>query len=313
MISVLGAGVVGLCVATTLVEAGFAVEVIVPEGAAAAVSAMAGGMLAPFCEGESAPRVIETRGQGAAEWWRARVPNVTTGGTLVVSPPRDASELDRFARATRGHVWADPGALEPDLSGRFSRGLFFAEEAHLDPSEALEALRVRLVARDVRFHSGAPNGRIVDCTGIDARERLTGLRAVRGEVMELRAPDVSLTRTLRLLHPRFPVYIVPRGAGRYVIGASMVESEDARAVTVRGAMELLSAAFTLHPGFGEAEILSQQAGLRPAFADNLPRVTRQGGTIFVNGMYRHGFLMAPALAADVAAILQEEQVSCASF
>lgn len=306
MISVLGAGVAGLCAATALAERGLAVEVVVPEGAPAPASALAGGMLAPFCEGESAPEVIVARGQAAADWWSAHVPGVARRGTLVLAPARDGAELDRFARATRGHDWADPGALEPDLAGRFNRGLFFAAEAHMDPRAAMADLRAGLTARGVRFHAGAPTGRIVDCRGLAARDRLPDLRAVRGEMLEVLAPDVTLTRTIRLLHPRFPCYIVPRGQGHYMIGATMVESARPGGVTSRAVMELLSAAYTVHPGFAEAEVTATGAGLRPAFPDNIPAIRREGDRLHLNGLYRHGFLMAPVLAEDLAAMMIKE-------
>lgn len=306
MISVLGAGVAGLCVATALAERDLAVEVITPEGAPDPASWLAGGMLAPFCEAESAPEVVGEMGRSAADWWGARVGSLERRGTLVVAPSRDAAELDRFARATQGHQWARPADLEPDLEGRFARGLYFAGEAHMDPREALHSLRTRLEARGVRFHTGPATGQIIDCTGMAAAAHLPDLRAVRGEMLALYAPDVTLTRTVRLLHPRFPCYIVPRGAGHYMVGATMVESARSGSASARAVMELLSAAYAVHPAFAEAEVTQTGAGLRPAFADNIPAIRLQGDRIFVNGMYRHGFLTAPALAEELAATLTQE-------
>ena len=303
-ISVLGTGVAGLCAATALAERGLAVELI--EDDAPAASRLAGGMLAPDCEGEVAPRAVVSAGRGALAWWRDRVGGVEARGTLVVAPRRDAAELDRFARATRGHDAVDPGDPEPELAGRFARGLLFAEEGHLDPEEALAALRLRLAVRGVAVRRGAPGGRVVDCRGLAARDRLSGLRAVRGEMLLLDAPEVRLSRPVRLLHPRFPCYVVPRGGGRYMVGATMVETDREGPVTVEGAMELLSAAWTLHPGFGSAGIVATGAGLRPAFADNVPRVLRADGRWHLNGLYRHGFLTAPALAEELACRMAEE-------
>ena len=57
-----------------------------------------------------------------------------------------------------------------------------------------------------------------------------------------------------------------------MIGATMIESAERGAVSVRSAIELLSAAYALHPAFGEAEILEMSADVRPAFPDNEPRV-----------------------------------------
>ena len=303
--SVLGEGVAALCCATALSDRGLDVEVIVPEGSPEAASRFAGGMLAPFCEGESAPDLIVAQGQAAVDWWAAHVPGVTKRGTLVVAPPRDGAELDRFARATQQHDWVVPGDLEPDLEGRFARGLFFPTEAHLDPRKALASLRDSLLAKGVTFHSGTPRGHVVDCRGLTSRDSLTDLRGVRGEMLIVHAPDVSLTRPVRLLHPRFPCYVVPRDGDRYMIGATMVESARPGPVTARAAMELLSAAYTLHPGFAEAEILELGAGLRPSFPDNIPAVRHVGGRSYVNGMYRHGFLMAPVCAERLAAELAE--------
>lgn len=303
MISVIGSGVAGLCTATVLSEKGFAVEVI--EAETPAVSYLAGGMLAPFCEGESAPHEIVIKGQEALNWWAARVP-VTRRGTLVLAPSRDARELDRFAAATQNHQWTEPGTLEAELEGRFARGLFFPDEGHMDPTVALEALRAALIRTGVVFHTGLPAGQVIDCRGWAARDQLTDLRPVRGEMLEVLAPDINLSRTVRLLHPRFACYIVPRGEGRYMIGATMVESASEGPITVRAVVELLSAAYTVHPAFAEAQLIMTDSGLRPAFPDNIPAVRCEGDRIYINGMYRHGFLMAPALAGEVARMLMQE-------
>src|SRR5690606_5048639 len=124
----------------------------------------------------------------------------------------------------------------------------------------------------------------------------------------IRTNELHLTRPVRLLHPRHPLYVVPWGDGRFLVGATVLESEDTGPISVRSALELLGAAYALHPAFGEAEILETGAGVRPAFPDNLPRAEiRDGGRqILVNGAYRHGFLLAPVLAHAVAAHLANQ-------
>jgi glycine oxidase len=77
---------------------------------------------------------------------------------------------------------------------------------------------------------------------------------------------------------------------------------------VRSALELLSAAYAVHPAFGEARIVEIGAGLRPAFPDNLPRVLRRGRTVYHNGLYRHGFLLAPALGELTAAYVARGEI-----
>jgi glycine oxidase len=83
----------------------------------------------------------------------------------------------------------------------------------------------------------------------------------------------------------------------------MIESDEATRISARSMLELLSAAYALHPAFGEAEILEIGTGVRPAFADNLPRIRRVAEVLYVNGLYRHGFLLAPALARRAAQML----------
>jgi glycine oxidase len=144
----------------------------------------------------------------------------------------------------------------------------------------------------------------IDCRGLGAREALTNLRGVRGERLIVRSREVHLRRPVRLLHPRQPIYVVPWGDGVHMVGATVIESDDAGPITVRSALELLGMAYALHPAFGEAEIVEAGAGVRPALPDNVPRIVVRGGTIHVNGLYRHGFLMAPALAELVAEYLE---------
>ena len=72
-------------------------------------------------------------------------------------------------------------------------------------------------------------------------------------------------------------------------------------MTARSAIELLSAAFALHPAFGEAEVVEMSADVRPAYPDNEPRVIERGGRIYLNGAYRHGLLLAPDMASEAAA------------
>jgi glycine oxidase len=123
----------------------------------------------------------------------------------------------------------------------------------------------------------------------------------------LRAPDLQLSRPARMLHPRIPVYLVPRADHHVMVGATMIESGDRTRISARSMMELLNAAYTVHPAFGEAEVVETGTDVRPAFADNLPRIRRDGKIIRVNGLYRHGYLGAPAMARRVADIVFENK------
>ena len=316
-ILVKGAGVAGLTVAWQLYRHGFDVTISeLGDTVGTGASGFAGGMLAPWCERESAEEPVLALGRSAADWWEAALPgHVQRRGTLVVAAERDTAELDRFARRTTDWEWLDEAAiaaLEPDLAGRFRKALFFRQEAHLDPRQALSALTAGL--EDARMHvlfgtSGDASryDRVIDCTGATRIGRLPDLRGVRGEMLSLETGEIKLSRPIRLLHPRHPIYIVPREKNRFMVGATMIESADAGPITARSLMELLNAAYALHPAFGEARLTETGAGVRPAYPDNLPRVTQDGRTIHVNGLYRHGFLLAPAMAGEVARLLCAEQ------
>ncbi|WP_328838045.1 FAD-dependent oxidoreductase [Methylobrevis albus] len=309
----LGAGVAGLVTAVTALRAGLSVAVYErgPRDFSASAGYKAGGMLAPFCEADGAEADVVDLGLRSMALWPTLHDGVVIRGSLVVAPPRDAAGLARFGRLTEGHEPADAariGDLEPDLAGRFRSGLFFPGEGHLDPRQTLGALRDQLEAAGVavRFDwRGDPDaiaaGRIVDARGLGARDRFADLRGVKGEMVVIRSRDVAISRPVRLLHHRHPLYLVPRGEGVYMIGATTVESDVGEAVTVRSAGELLTQAYALHPAFGEAEIIEFNAGLRPAFPGNEPRIVEDGRVIAVNGLYRHGWLIAPALAEDIVA------------
>lgn len=269
-----------------------------------ATSHWAGGMLAPFCEGETAEPVITRLGLRSLDLWREVLPQTPFNGSLVVAHPRDRADFERFARLTGGHKRLgreEIASLEPALAGRFSDALFFAQEGHVDPRQVLPALHdvLRSAGVPIAFNAetgqGDCDGVVVDCRGLAARDAFPELRGVKGEIIILETDEIALSRPVRLIHPRWSIYIVPRAGNRFLIGATSIESED-NGVSVRSALELLTAAYAVHPAFGEARIVEFGAGLRPAFPDNRPRVVVDERRITVNGLYRHGFLLAPALA-----------------
>lgn len=221
--------------------------------------------------------------------------------------------------------------LEPELGRSFHQGVYLPEEGQIDNRKLLIALKEELEQLKVGWVEHAnvtaieqhgetcviryqENDEIqtlacdftIDCRGIGARQKdssvdaapLADLRGVRGELFQLFAPQVTLNRPIRLMHPRYQLYIAPKTQGFYVVGATEIESDDNTAMTVRASMELLSAAYSVHPGFAEANIRQHISQLRPAFHDNQPKITVQNKLIQVNGLYRHGFLIAPVILAQ---------------
>lgn len=309
-VTIIGAGVAGLWAARSCLLRGIQPRLLDRRGAAGphSCSWWAGGMLAPECEGAVAEPPVIFHGRKAAALWQG-VTDVHARGTLVLAPDRDRTELDRFAARTCGHTACDTGAiaaLEPDLEGLHKRGLFFADEAHLDPRQALSDLVDSLAASGVPVEVAdvTPDdiaGPVLDCRGLAAG--LDGLRGVRGEMIILHSAEITLTRPVRLLHPRHPLYVVPRAGGLFMLGATQIESAARGPITARSALELLSAAYALDPRFAEAAIVETGADLRPAFGDNVPRILHKGRVLHLNGLFRHGYLMAPALAEQAAEFL----------
>lgn len=311
-VSIVGAGVAGLTCAVELAERGIATEVF--ERAAnfgpQSCSWFAGGMLAPWCECDHSADLVAKLGEESVAWWKKRVPTFAQQGSLVLAHGRHASELVALSRRTTRYEWLDAGAiseLEPVIANRFPKGLFFRDEAHIEPREALRCLANRLISLGGRIHFGVTSTAtsdgdhvVVDCTGLSAREALRELRGVKGEMLVLRSSEITLNRPVRLLDPRIPAYIVPRPNGVFMVGATMIESDDSSRVTARSVLELLSAACSLHPAFAEAEVLEMGTQVRPAFPDNLPRMTWCGDRVYINGFFRHGFLLAPAFARRAA-------------
>jgi len=304
-IHIIGAGIAGTWQALLLAKAGFRVALHERSNAALAQSASyrAGGMLAPFCEQEISEPVIARLGMRSLNLWRTECSQASFHGSLVVAHARDRADFERFARLTSGHARIDAARLagiEPALVGRFGEALVFPEEGHVEPRRVLADLHTRLSESGVIHYNNdcRPDdleGIVVDCRGLAAREAGLQLRGVKGETIVVETCEITLSRPVRLVHPRWPLYIVPRADNRFLIGATSIESED-DGVSVRSALELLTAAYAVHPAFAEARIVEIGAGLRPAFPDNRPRIVIDGRRIAVNGLYRHGFLLAPALA-----------------
>ncbi|WP_297190427.1 glycine oxidase ThiO [uncultured Porticoccus sp.] len=249
-------------------------------------------------------------------------------GSLIVAHPGDRADHRHFNQQVMNKLRPDAeqfqqlnaaqlAELEPELAGRFDEATYLPEESWVDNEQVMACLADALLAHPgVDWHpqtpveqlgphnlnAGGENYRfdwVIDCRGLGAKPDWPQLRGVRGELLWLRAPEVKLQHLVRLMHPRYRIYVVPRPNDIYIIGATQIESDSMGPITVRSSLELLSAAYSLHPGFGEAEIVSSRVNCRPALPDNLPAIRWQDGLIRANGLFRHGFLLAPAVAQEV--------------
>ena len=322
--TVIGGGLMGRLMALGLVRAGHLValhDAGDPEGRLAAAH-VAAAMIAPLAESMEAEACVIALGIQSLGLWPELLATLKDPvffeqkGTLVVWHPQDREEARRFGLKLKEMSPAIPesfalktldpdglAALEPALKGRFQSGFFLPGEAQLDNRGLLLSLSRTLDEALVEVHWASrveprdfEDQWVIDCRGFGAKADLSRLRGVRGEVLRVESRELALTRPIRLLHPRYPIYIAPKPHGQYVIGATQIESEDASPVSVRSALELLSALYAVHPGFAEARILEMSTQLRPALPHHAPEILWDGGKgIRINGLYRHGYLVAPAL------------------
>lgn len=336
----------GRLLAWQLARAGHRVTMYEAGGADAQASParIAAAMLAPLAESAiTEPSVVEM-GRYSLKRWPELLAQLSRPvffqqeGTLIVWHRQDAAEALRFAgllRSTNEKVPALPKlqaldaagvrALEPSLENRFTQGLYLPGEGQLDNRQLLDALLHGLQQCQVELHwnssrapqdfrpgeRGEPDW-LFDCRGLGAQADWKQLRGIRGEVARIHAPDVTLQRPTRVVHPRYPIYVAPKQDHVFVIGATEIESNDLSPPSVRSTLELLSAAYAVHPGFAEARILEIATQCRPTLPDNLPAVRQLGPrSLQVNGLYRHGFMISPALLDVVLELVNQQTTTLA--
>lgn len=334
-IGIAGAGLAGRTLAWRLLRAGCRVSLFDARarGDLATASMTAAAMLSPLAELAVSDDAVFALGQRSMQLWPQWIGELADAGlpvyfrregTLVVAHAPDQSSLAHFTglllhklpEAVRAQVHTlDAAALaraEPALAGRFGNGLLLDGEGQLANDQWMAALAVEIdrlggtwlegqavdAVRDDHIECAGQTYGVdvaVDARGVGAKESWPQLRGVRGEVLTVECPGVSLQRPVRLMHPRYQLYVAPRPHHQFVVGATELESEDAGPVTLRSTLELGSALHSLHPAFGEARVLRLAAALRPALDNHRPTIAQRHGVWHINGLYRHGYLCAPAL------------------
>lgn len=331
---IIGGGIMGKLLAYYLVNAGWQVSVFDKDNEQGIdnCSIAAAGLLTPISELEKAGLLIFNLGEDSLKnHWPNVIKSLPTpvyfkqNGLLILSHPNDKAEVQRFLNLLNSKVKREKLSqtlsamelhkLEPELT-KFNEACFIADEGFLDNPSLLVALKNYLLDKNVHWHAntvvkkiqdnqiifetGSESfNKVFDCRGLGAKDIFPDLRGIRGELLWLHAPQVHINRPVRLMHPRYSIYIVPRPNQVYAIGASEIETEDHSDISVRTTLELLSTAFFVHPGFAEARLIKTITECRPTFPDHLPKIKFNKNLIAINGLYRHGFLIAPTLAQEV--------------
>lgn len=312
---------------------------------AAGSSGVAAGMLAPVTEADfGEERLLRVNLAGRARWpaFAAELEERTglpTGfresGALVVAADRDDAEalrrLHDFQRGLGLDVeWLTPGAcrrLEPGLSPRIAGGIAAHGDAQADPrataralASVMDELALGLRVEAIEHRGGRVTGVRTDAGVISCEWVVVAagawspelapdgegppVRPVKGQILELRARaglDEPLSRIVRT--PR--CYLLARGDGRVVLGATVEEQGFDTAVTADGVYRLLEAAWEVLPEVGELELVEAHAGLRPGTPDN-GAVVGPGeldGLVWATGHWRNGVLLAPITGDAVADLL----------
>jgi len=341
---VIGAGLVGLACAWRAAQRGLRVLVLDRDGPAAGASSAAAGMLAPITEAEFGAEALLRLNLAGWELWPRFADELGSElhyrrpGALVAAVDRDDVEELRRLHAFQRSLgldaeWLTPSEcrrLEPGLSPRCGGGILAPQDHHVDPLAVVHALLaaceragaevasgdavVALDERGVRTAAGRSIAAtdVVVAAGCWSGEGIEGLphapiRPVKGQILSLRRPPERplaehLVRTLRC-------YIVDRGDGRVVLGATMEERGFDTAVTADGVYRLLEAAWEVLPEIAELELEEARAGLRPGTPDNSPLIGRAEppNVIWAAGHHRNGVLLTPITAEAVAALLVGEE------
>ena len=332
-IAIAGVGLVGRVVALNLLAKGHQLTLFDEDSAYGEKSAgvTAAGMLAMFAELETAESIIYEKGCRSTCLWQDLLNQLDINesyqqkGTIITAHPQDYGELEHFIETLKFKIKdaleikslnkEELYALEPDLE-QHHKAFYIPQEGQVDAQQFMKTSsdyllthkhvtwHQRVKVEEVKEGALVINGTkksfdwVFDTRGLGANEVIKELRGVRGEVIWLDAPEVTITRPTRMLHPRYKIYIVPRPNNRYIIGATEIESEDKSDISVRSSLELLSAVYSVHSGFGEARVVKTMTNCRPALKDNLPFIEQGSKLTRINGLYRHGYLLAPAIVEE---------------
>jgi glycine oxidase len=303
------------------------------------------GMLCPLGEIIHAPRSVLDMGLWSLNRWSDLLKILgkqdpyheqifyQSNGSLAVAFPQDESCFKQLEQDLRmkacTHIdsidWLDQQQLEkiePNL-GQFNQAAFLKTEGQLCNRSFLSASTRALNAqaqvidqrelqqKDIEQLSSEFEW-VIDCRGSGAIEQQgrqlpdNNLRGIRGEVLRVYCPEVTFNRPIRVMHPRNSIYIVPKPNHEFVIGATEVESHAEHPITLRSCLELMTTLYAIHPAFSEAQILETRVGIRTAFSDNTPKVQRSQNIISANGLYRHGWLIGPAITNKILQVINEK-------
>src|SRR4051794_40095687 len=244
--SIIGAGLIGLAAAWRLAQRGAQVTVYEAGTVGCGASRVAAGMLAPTAElevGEAGRRLLDLSLR-ALDTWPAvaaellEASGIDVGlrfGSLLVARDADEAEaLERELAFRRGLGVerlrpSEARRREPALAPTLRLAADIPGDASVDPRRVVEALAVACRALGVEIREGErlarAEGRVVIAAGAwPGGPADVPVRPVKGQLLRLRDPrGPGLVERVIRWGPPTPGYLVPRGDGAYVLGATMEE------------------------------------------------------------------------------------------
>ena len=231
--------------------------------------------------------------------------SVFAAGEAAVDPRALTQALAVAVRSEGGEVLTGTEVIEGIFEGEQLSGVRVEASGQLDAQDTSNRPLDEIRAEAVVLAGGAWSG----ATEWLPEHARPPVRPVKGQVLELRRRDGEPPARHILASER--VYLVPRGDGRLIVGATVEEMGFDTAVTAGGVHELLREAYRLLPDVAEMELVDAIAGLRPGTPNNLPIVGSGAidGLVLATGHFRNGILLAPLAAQTVADLISGERRS----
>lgn len=350
-VGIIGAGILGRLIAIELFKRKNKVTIFEKGNNTSSESctSTAAGMLAPWSESYESSDLVFELGVSSLNLWPDILKNLNANhlfirhGTAHLSLYREKHKLENFFhRLKKKNIQFETieinhnnkNKLIGEFSQEYSIGYYFPQEATLNPREFILKCNDFFKDNSINFEYNSnvlfyEKNKItteqnnfyfdivINTAGLGAKEKFEkskeNLRGVRGSLIFVHAPLVNIHSIVRLNHLRYPIYIVPRKNNHYIIGATSHETECLKPITVESLLELLSVASHFDKGFLEANLLEQRVNLRPTFTSSSPRFYYKEGVYYINGLYRNGITISPALTKIFCNYLEEKKNSHLDF